>query len=264
MIVLLLILTAIQILYAFQPIIKSCNHCKTYYNGAEEFAVVSFARRDGDFDFEKGSSANEMRKDKIYKLPPEEENLDSIVKTIAGGQQTLFQDLLRLQNVMIWRPHKPKKLGNLQTQRNFFDNSNPDFRVKSPRMTSEGFALTILKNSRKRNKPVLWNYALRKYKEMDVPKFNVHYEAALTACSKLGLYRDALEILLEATREAKEQDKNGTTSRTVYVNEGMIFSVVKACVRASRKVDKDNGKRILNYAKSIVLKSRVRLVSYYV
>ena len=157
------------------------------------------------------------------------EEEQTVIETIAGGPATLFQDILRNRNMMFWRPHKAAKQfqGSIPEKKNFFDNSNTEFRYKSPAMTQEGYALTMLKNSRKRNKPVLWRYTLKKYKEMNMQKLNVHHEAALVACAKLGLYREALEILFEITRQAKEEKSNGL-KRTVWMNEGMLSSVVKA------------------------------------
>lgn len=209
---------------------------------------------------------------------------DSVLETIAGGTAQIFQQLIRSGNVMFWRPHKPTQ----DLRRNHFDNTNSEFRYKSPRMSQEGYALTILKNSRKRNKPVLWRYALQKYNEMDVPRQNIHHEGALSACAKLGKYREALEILMHVTKESK-MSGDDQMIRSVYVTEGMLYNVIKAvrihpssilvlylgqlidachhifatlqCVRASRRLEKREDKiRILNYAKSIVLKAEVNCI----
>mmetsp|Transcript_3617 Transcript_3617/g.4921 ORF Transcript_3617/g.4921 Transcript_3617/m.4921 type:complete len:372 (+) Transcript_3617:82-1197(+) len=189
---------------------------------------------------------------------------DSVIETIAGGTAQIFQQLIRSGNVMFWRPHKPTQ----DLRRNHFDNTNSEFRYKSPRMSQEGYALTILKNSRKRNKPVLWRYALQKYNEMDVPRQNIHHEGALSACAKLGKYREALEILMHVTKESK-MSGDDQMIRSVYVTEGMLYNVIKACVRASRRLEKREDKiRILNYAKSIVLKAEraygIKIESYVV
>ena len=191
------------------------RYIKQINSGASASRVSSSKRKNG--------SINPSLTDSETEAEP------TITQTIAGGPVALFQDLLRNQNIMFWRPHKPTKQlhGSLRAKRNFFDNSNEEFRYKSPQMTQEGYALTILKNSRKKNKPVLWRYALAKYKEMNVQKCNVHHEAALVACAKLGLYREALEILLEVTSQTKQEKINGL-ERTVWVNEGMLSSIVKA------------------------------------
>mmetsp|Transcript_11068 Transcript_11068/g.16615 ORF Transcript_11068/g.16615 Transcript_11068/m.16615 type:complete len:389 (-) Transcript_11068:376-1542(-) len=182
---------------------------------------------------------------------------DMIIETIAGGSNTIFQHITQSAMRMVWRPFVPPDSSvaasrmSQQQQSNpvYFDNSNPDFRNKSPEMTQEGYALTMTKNVRKRNKPSLWRYALATYNKMQVPKLNVHHQAALTACAKLGLYREALEILLNVSKESR-------INADIKVTESMIASVVKSCVRGSRSMgDEDDQMRILNYARSVVLKS---------
>lgn len=191
---------------------------------------------------------------------------DMIIETIAGGPNTIFQHIAQSAMRMVWRPFVPPDNSAVvarmrdQKQSNplYFDNSNPEFRNKSPRMTQEGYALIMTKNVRKRNKPSLWRYALSTYNKMQLPKLNVHHQAALTACAKLGLYREALEIILKVSRESR-------INADIEVTESMIASVVKACVRGSRAMEGyDDQMRVLNYARSVVIKSEVSQRSYRV
>jgi len=81
---------------------------------------------------------------------------------------------------------------------------NPNFRTQAPTMTNQGFARSIWKNARKRNKPSLWKHALRTYDRMallegdpnfaQIQRANIHHEGAMQACAKLGLWQRALEI----------------------------------------------------------------------
>lgn len=123
-----------------------------------------------------------------------------------------------------WRPH-----GGISDY-------NPSFRKKAPAMNSMGYAGVIRRNSRKRNKPAMWRYSLRTYERMSttkkIPQRAVHHEAALVACSKLGLWRDALELF-----EAVEQQstiKGGKSG----ITDNMLFSLIRSCVRASRMMKK--------------------------
>ncbi|VEU41264.1 unnamed protein product [Pseudo-nitzschia multistriata] len=141
---------------------------------------------------------------------------------------------------------------------------NPNFRTQAPAMTNQGFARSIWKNARKRNKPSLWKHALRTYDRMalleadpgfaQIERANVHHEGAMQACAKLGLWQRALEIYhfvhSEETGEGRQQQPQqqqqqqpqprrttggGRNERTgVYVTDDMVLSLVRATVRASR------------------------------
>ena len=144
---------------------------------------------------------------------------------------------------------------------------NPNFRTQAPVMTNKGFAKSIWKNARKRNKPSLWKYALRTYDRMallegdpnfgQIKRSNIHHEGAMQACAKLGLWQRALEIYhyvyqqemkegrqsqkrsspsqplssQEINRQRLEKDEKGTS---VYVTDDMVLSLVRSTVRASR------------------------------
>lgn len=149
-------------------------------------------------------------------------------------------------------------------------NNNPNFRTQAPAMTNKGFAKSIWKNARKRNKPSLWKYALRTYDRMallegdpnfgQIKRSNIHHEGAMQACAKLGLWQRALEIYhyvyqqemgedrqsqrksspsssilpqdqQKSKRQRNEKDEKGTS---VYVTDDMVLSLVRSTVRASR------------------------------
>jgi len=146
---------------------------------------------------------------------------------------------------------------------------NPQFRTQSPVMNNQGYAGTIWRNVRKRDKPAMWRYALRTYDRMlgdqqqggsgqqspalRVERTNIHHEGALVACAKLGYWERALEIY----RSVEESDRRrGTTlqqqrdrtsrpstlppASTVYVTDNMVMSVVRACVRGARQASRDS------------------------
>jgi len=142
--------------------------------------------------------------------------------------------------------------------------TNPNFRTQAPVMTNKGFAKSIWKNVRKRNKPSLWKYALRTYDRMallegdpnfeQIKRSNIHHEGAMQACAKLGLWQRALEIyhfvyeqergeerqsqktsppgssLTPQERKAKRDEKDAG----IYVTDDMVLSLVRSTVRASR------------------------------
>jgi pentatricopeptide repeat protein len=98
---------------------------------------------------------------------------------------------------------------------------NPQFRTQPPLMDSQGYAATIWKNVRKRDKPSLWRYALRTFDRMAqqqqqqqqqlnrndifVQRTNIHYEGALAATAKLGLWERAVEIFQEVEEQQAAQ-----------------------------------------------------------
>lgn len=113
---------------------------------------------------------------------------------------------------------------------------NPAFRTESPIMSSQGYAGTIWRNVRKRNKPSLWRHALRTYDRMRVVETTgnvlkieqtaVHHEGAMLACAKLGLWKEALQIYLSVEKQNKKE-----------ITDNMILSLIKACVRGCKKLD---------------------------
>jgi len=147
---------------------------------------------------------------------------------------------------------------------------NPNFRTQAPVMTNKGFGKSIWKNARKRNKPSLWQYALRTYDRMalfegdpnfgQIKRSNIHHEGAMQACAKLGLWQRALEIyhyvyqqemgeerqsqrksspsssLLpqEQQKVKRQRNERDETSTSVYVTDDMVLSLVSSTVRASR------------------------------
>ncbi|KAL7560126.1 hypothetical protein ACA910_013141 [Epithemia clementina (nom. ined.)] len=115
-----------------------------------------------------------------------------------------------------WRPTPTLTTG--------ISNVNPNFRTQAPTMNSQGFASTIWRNVRKRNKPSLWRYALRTYDRMAVPpetstttksrpmvrRTNEHYHGALLAAAKLGMWEKAFEIFAEVEQKQAVSNKKTT------------------------------------------------------
>lgn len=154
---------------------------------------------------------------------------------LAGGPSLIFAMARRM---LIWdenempsdTPKKRRTLPRWHPHAGISD-TNPSFRSTSPKMNSFGYSAAIRRNSRKRS-GTLQRYALRVYNERfrdsGLPKSIIHYEGAFVACSKLGLWRDALDILQDV--ECVMEEKND-----VYVNDAMIMAFVKACVRGSKR-----------------------------
>mmetsp|Transcript_14115 Transcript_14115/g.28457 ORF Transcript_14115/g.28457 Transcript_14115/m.28457 type:complete len:497 (+) Transcript_14115:178-1668(+) len=155
---------------------------------------------------------------------------------------------------------------------------NPSFRSTPPAMNSRGYAAAIRRNSRKRNKPASWRHALRTYYRMtsmeeeagqeapenmagasttneDAPRIAArprlavrrsapHYEGAIVACSKLGLWREAFRIYEEAA-----ESKDGPSAQMAQASTGaarkhrrtvtdnMILGLVRAAVRGSKSLE---------------------------
>ena len=187
---------------------------------------------------------------------------------------------------------------------------NPSFRLAPPAMNSAGFAASIRRNSRKRNKPSLWRHALRTYDRMKVleeeekmarskdakeqgiggevgmagrPKVKVrrsapHYESAIVAAGKLGLWEEALRIFEDAagtkftgatsvpTSDAQNDSQNeqdGDSSsvakkRRRRVTDNMVLAVVRAAVRGSksaemRQMDVESRRVPLDKVRDIIL-----------
>ena len=135
-------------------------------------------------------------------------------------------------------------------------NDNSEFRSSSPKMTSEGYARSIRRHSRKRNKSSMWKYALRLYFKLVELEGNVttsaadeqsnptaaateqlprgsgfarttaHYEGALVSCSKLGLWMEAFQIFNDAKVMSEQR-------QSVRITDHMVLSTVRACIRAS-------------------------------
>lgn len=133
-----------------------------------------------------------------------------------------------------WRPH-----GGIADY-------NPAFRDKAPVMNSLGYANAIRRNSRKKNKPAMWRYAVRTYDRMatnnhnsarKIPIKDVHHEGVLVACSKLGYWEKAVSVYDEVRFDSSE---GGGT-----VTDGMIASLLGACVRGARR---DRTRRPLDVA----------------
>jgi pentatricopeptide repeat protein len=159
---------------------------------------------------------------------------------------------------------------------------NPSFRSEAPVMNNKGYAQTIRRNSRKKRKASLWRYALRIYNKMKdmeeeqaeqrqtlmdeyvsedpfwIQRRIEHYEAALVACAKLGLFQEAMRIYqdieekgernslltvplqVDTKRSKSEMDRKIKQKErdAVRVTRNMILSIVKTCVR-QRETSRD-------------------------
>lgn len=222
------------------------------------------------------ASLQQQQKQPAPKDPFEATGQDDLFKTLAGGLPLIFEMAAKsmlfatketgtkeptnatavFTNEERFRPPPPQQ-GRWYPHSGIAD-VNPNFRTQAPAMTNKGFAASIWKNARKRNKPSLWKHALRTYDRMALlesdPNFaqihrsNVHHEGAMQACAKLGLWQRALEIyhyvyqeeMAESMSSPKtannsnnRNDKN-KKSTNIHVTDDMVMSLVRATVRASR------------------------------
>lgn len=75
----------------------------------------------------------------------------------------------------------------------------------------------------------------------------IHHEGALLACAKLGLWQEAFEIYrgivdsdeasADDVEESTDEDKTNVMALT-KITDSMISSLVKACVRGSKRKSK--------------------------
>jgi hypothetical protein len=189
-----------------------------------------------------------------------------LFKTLAGGQSLIFE--MARKSILFVKDSDARSSATARRRvlprwhpYSGVSDVNPSFRTQAPAMNNQGFAKSIWRNVRKRNKPSLWRHALRTYDRMTIlegdPNFpqiqrsNTHHEGAMLACAKLGLWQRALEIYHYVSQqeiEGKEakaaitasaslvssQQTSTTTRKRVHVTDDMILSLVRACVRASR------------------------------
>merc|ERR1712232_1234996 len=83
---------------------------------------------------------------------------------------------------------------------------------------------------------------------------NIHYEGALLACAKLGLWQRALQMFTNVMegqalsssssrgggRKSHKKKHNSQNKVNVYVTDDMILSLIRACVRGSKGTDFDS------------------------
>ena len=231
----------------------------------------------------KRSNANPTKRPKKQKQPEVNDNdVDDdddkpLVKTLGGGSSLIFEMARRM---LVWDDEtsskKPSVLPRWHPHAGISDH-NPSFRTQSPLMNNQGYAGTIWRNVRKRDKPSLWRYALRTYNRMkdlegtssplNIERSNVHHEGALLACAKLGLWQEALQIYEHVEETATTNQTVVATTRrrkAVCVTDNMLLSLVSACVHGSRKLDGaetslEERRAPLDAAVNVLLKIEVRL-----
>lgn len=191
-----------------------------------------------------------------------------LVKTLGGGSSLIFE---MARKMLVWdvddanyetqpAPSKSKNASAGGVLPRWHPHAgisdlNPSFRTQSPIMNNQGYAGIIWRNVRKRDKPSLWRYALRTYNRMKtleqdprdsrlklrIERTNIHHEGALLACDKLGLWQEALDIYRHVEDTATTNQTVVATTRrrkAVCVTDNMILSLVSACVRGSKQMDR--------------------------
>ena len=228
-----------------------------------------WSKKGGDSEKRRKSRKNE-KSDRRKEGPSSDTTVESgegeVQRTLSGGPSLIF-DMAR--RMMVWQeihvftdssestarkqpqqqqqqsPNvKPRVLPRWHPHGGVSD-INPSFRLSSPVMNNRGYAGVLRRNSRKRNKPSLWRYALRSYdkmrtledqeqtapntnKKISIQRTTIHHTSALVACSKLGQWKEALRIYNELL--AQQQ----TTNTSVEITEHMIHAIIRSCVRAAK------------------------------
>jgi hypothetical protein len=214
-------------------------------------AGVMLEQRDGEDDNKWRRRQERYERNKMLDQKAEEAsnamNLPEqpLVQTLSGGSSLIFAMAKRM-----WDP-KSKGNSNSNTvaageneKSKATAEGGSGERVWSVTASRQEFAAIIWKNARKGNKPGMWRYAVRTFDRMMEDEklgLTIHYEGALTACAKLGMWERALGIYQTAeTREAVLRKKLSAASKAkprlaVQVNDNMVMSLLRACVRASRQ-----------------------------
>jgi hypothetical protein len=103
-----------------------------------------------------------------------------LIRPLAGGPSLIFAMAQRLN---LWDDILNDSSENLSSSTNKasaysaslprfrqssqgISNVNPNFRTSSPIMNKKGYASSIIRNARKKNKPGLWRYSLRTYQKL--------------------------------------------------------------------------------------------------
>mmetsp|Transcript_3730 Transcript_3730/g.7133 ORF Transcript_3730/g.7133 Transcript_3730/m.7133 type:complete len:560 (-) Transcript_3730:86-1765(-) len=87
--------------------------------------------------------------------------------------------------------------------------------------------------------------------KIKIKRENRHFQAALVACAKLGLWKEAIFILREM-EEMQEKDPSSSTTTNyqkhgIIIDEYIIMSVIKACIRGMKQYrSKKDGHRYSN------------------
>lgn len=272
----------IQFLDAFRMVRYSGTRCSTgtQVNNNIYLSTLFGAENDNEIQQQKTTS----------KDPFAATGQEDLFTTMAGGPNLIFEmarksmlfsnmetDTKQSTNTISTSPVATAKTAETSsepagrttpTQGRWYPHSgiadvNPNFRTQAPVMTNKGFAKSIWKNVRKRNKPSMWKYALRTYDRMSLlegdPNFeqikrsNIHHEGAMQACAKLGLWQRALEIyhyvyeqeMGEGRQKAPSSSSSSIAQEQprvrrddkesgVYITDDMVLSLVRSTVRASR------------------------------
>ena len=277
-------------------LIHSLQLCKIYSFsiavrngvGSAEFATRLSAKKSRSTRKEKNSSS-EGKEEEV--VPDNQENLQ---KTISGGPSTIYSMARRM---LVWddQDYQMRKVLNDSSEYNEeiianitktskilpkwhphegIADSNPNFRTSPPIMNNKGYAKAIFKNARKNNQPSLWRHSLRTYNKMrdveieqaratspsklKIRRQSIHFHGALLACSKLGLWREAVTIYeemkhiqmyqkqqLEASADvAAISDKISDDDlqnlivqlprKPIDVNAYIVQCIIKACIRGMK------------------------------
>lgn len=106
------------------------------------------------------------------------EDPSKVIRPLPGGPSLIFAMAQRLNlwedmvndssnSTNLASPYAASTLPRYRkSSQQGISNVNPNFRTAPPVMNKKGYASTILRNARKKNKPGLWRYSLRTYHKL--------------------------------------------------------------------------------------------------
>jgi len=243
--------------------------------------IMTMARRMlvwDDQDYQLGRVLNDSSQGQTQNLQQSSSSLMPITDAndIANSPAIATTKFINRSKVLPrWHPHEG------------IADSNPNFRTKSPLMNNRGYAAVIMRNSRKNNQPGLWRHSYRTYVNMrdielqqiqmqleldnnekghdkntvaarpsklKIRRENRHFQGALVACAKLGLWREALfiyqemeelQLLQQPSNDIDNDAPQTSTSsqtatnkkrkrKTIIIDKYMILSIIRACIRGMK------------------------------
>jgi len=176
--------------------------------------------------------------------------------SVAVTATTIANSINKSKVLPRWHPHEG------------IADSNPNFRTKSPLMNNRGYAEVIMRNARKNNQPGLWRHSYRTYVNMrdielqqiqmqlgldnnaeerdknvapvrpsklKIRRENRHFQGALVACAKLGLWREALFIYQEMQQLQLQQQQKQPSNEKETLKRSRPSSPTKVIKKGRRK-----------------------------
>ena len=205
-------------------------------------------------DFEKEVNDAAAIQDEQQRTTAAHSTQTSAAETERGGGGGVKQPPPRRRKVLPrWHPH------------NGISDLNPRFRTQAPVMNNVGYAKSIWRNVRKRDKPSLWRNALRTYDRMivleqqhqqessstkssgtslNIYRSAIHHEGAMLACAKLGLWQRALEIYHSVYEQELEQQQDDSQTKKLQQQQQSLSLTSPTSSTVSRSSTPERSNRV--------------------